>query len=243
MPDATINLYGRGGVRVCFINELNGFNCFPWIDRRLEGYIRCDYLKRNADKTAIIEDGIYRLMVSELKKIEPLITEQINKVSQESQEYRFTKSVSKVSRIINKFIAYREKGIYPEEIIRLASQPKFIEKVRETKSTPEKMEIREKPIERKQANISAIHFPPIQLAPPPEDKVQLRSWHNPDNSVIYVNREQKEFVLSQREQQHSIRYLFTVWAKESLLEEYGNDAQRVADEMVGILAQAEPLFR
>jgi hypothetical protein len=39
-----------------------------------------------------------------------------------------------------------------------------------------------------------------------------------------------------------MRYLFTIWAKESLLQEYGQQAEKVADEMVGVLAEAEPLL-
>jgi hypothetical protein len=31
--------------------------------------------------------------------------------------------------------------------------------------------------------------------------------------------------------------------KETLLQEYGEQAQKVADEMVGLLAEAEPLLR
>jgi hypothetical protein len=40
-----------------------------------------------------------------------------------------------------------------------------------------------------------------------------------------------------------MRYLFSIWVKESLLQEYGLYAEKVADEMVGILAEAEPLLR
>ncbi len=61
--------------------------------------------------------------------------------------------------------------------------------------------------------------------------------------MICINREHAEFLLSQREDRRCLRYLFYVWAKETILQEYGEQAQKVADEMVGVLAEAEPLLR
>ena len=49
-------------------------------------------------------------------------------------------------------------------------------------------------------------------------------------------------MLSQKEDTRCVRYLFSIWVKESLLQEYGTDAERLADEMVGLLAEAEPLL-
>ena len=60
--------------------------------------------------------------------------------------------------------------------------------------------------------------------------------------MICINREHAEFLLSQREDRRCLRYLFSIWAKESLLKEFGADAERVADELVGTLAEAEPLL-
>jgi len=37
MADASINLYGRGGTRICSLKDLQDFNMLPWIDQRLEG--------------------------------------------------------------------------------------------------------------------------------------------------------------------------------------------------------------
>jgi hypothetical protein len=84
--------------------------------------------------------------------------------------------------------------------------------------------------------------PHIKLYPPPQDKVSYRSWYDPNQGVICINREHTEFLLSQREDQRCVRYLFSIWAKESLLQEYGAQAEKVADEMIGVLAEAEPLL-
>ncbi len=83
----------------------------------------------------------------------------------------------------------------------------------------------------------------VRLQSPPQDRSSSRSWYDPGQGVIYINREHAEFLLSQREDRRCIRYLFSVWAKESLLQEYGAQAEKVADEMVGVLAEAEPLLR
>ena len=36
MADASINLYGRGGTRICSLKDLQDFNVLPWTDQRLE---------------------------------------------------------------------------------------------------------------------------------------------------------------------------------------------------------------
>ena len=69
-----------------------------------------------------------------------------------------------------------------------------------------------------------------------------RSLYDPDAGTIVINREHSEFLLAQREDRRCLRYLFSIWVKESLLQEYGTDAEKVADEMVGVLAEAEPLL-
>ncbi len=84
--------------------------------------------------------------------------------------------------------------------------------------------------------------PLLKLQSPPQEKSSYRSWHDPNQGIIYINREHTEFLLAQREDRRCVRYLFSLWAKESLLQEYGAQAEKVADEMVGILAEAEPLL-
>jgi len=111
IPDATISLYGRGGTRICLLTELSDFKALPWLDQRLEGYIRCDRLKRTADKTAVVQDQVYRSFVAELRKLEPKIQQLILEVSAESQERRFNIILNRMDKLINKFLRYREKGL------------------------------------------------------------------------------------------------------------------------------------
>lgn len=105
----------------------------------------------------------------------------------------------------------------------------------------------ESPVEgvktRRPAARTPSRAPYIKLQSPPHEKTYYRSWYDPNQGIIYINREHSEFLLSQREDRRCLRYLFSIWVKESLLQEYGAYAEKVADEMVGLLAEAEPLLR
>ena len=48
-----VNLYGRGGVRVCPLSAIEDLAGSAWVDRRLEGFVRCERLRLTADKTEI----------------------------------------------------------------------------------------------------------------------------------------------------------------------------------------------
>ena len=55
LPDTSINLYGRGGTRICSLTDVADLKRPPWHDQRLEGYIRCDRLKRTAGTSGLIQ--------------------------------------------------------------------------------------------------------------------------------------------------------------------------------------------
>jgi len=245
MPDATISLYGRGGTRICLLTDLNDFKVVPWVDQRLEGYIRCDRLKRSADKTAVVQDQVFHSFATELRQLEPRIQQLILEISSESQERRFNIILNRLGRLIDKFVTYREKGLLADlssvtsgVMGRGGETPKGAEKRPLPVSEPSAAELKpERPVAHRSSRV-----PFIRLESPSQDKASCRSWYDPSQSVICLNREHAEFLLSQKEDRRCLRYLFSVWAKESLLEEYGPQAEKVADEMVGVLAEAEPLL-
>jgi len=244
MTDATISLYGRGGTRICSLTDLDDFNAMPWLDQRLEGYIRCDRLKRTADKTTVVQNQVFNAFRAELQRLEPKIQELILKVSAESQERRFNIILNRVGRLIDKFLRYRERGLLTDlTLITQASTGRRdnIVKRAEQLMTKQEPSIEEVKSGRPVVRVSTL-APHIKLYPPPQDKVSYRSWYDPNQGVICINREHTEFLLSQREDQRCVRYLFSIWAKESLLQEYGAQAEKVADEMIGVLAEAEPLL-
>jgi hypothetical protein len=61
-----------------------------------------------------------------------------------------------------------------------------------------------------------------------------------DSGGICINRERSEFLLSPREDARCIRYLFSIWVEESLLQDCDADAEKAGYEMIGRLAEAEP---
>ena len=241
MPDATISLYGRGGTRICLLTDLNDFKILPWLDQRLEGYIRCDRLKRTADKTAVVQDEVYRSFVTGLRQLEPKIQQLILEISAESQEQRFSIILNRLGRLIYKFLRYRDKGLLAD--LPLTTSTGIDEGYGASKRAEKHLLLKHHPSATgvKSERVSGL-APFIRLQSPPQDKISYRSWYAPSQGIIYINREHAEFLLSQREDQRCLRYLFSIWAKESLLQEYGTHAEKVADEMVGLLAEAEPLL-
>jgi hypothetical protein len=240
MADASINLYGRGGTRICSLIDLQDFKVLPWIDQRLEGYIRYDRLKRTADKTAVVQDEVFRSFVNELRQLEPKIRQLIEEVSAESQEQRFNIILSRAGRLIDKFVRYREKGLL--ETLALGHVAGAVMK---GNGHEEKAKLPQTGQERPVRTIlrQPTRAPHIRLQSLTNEKSDYRSWYDPNEGVICINREHYEFLLSQREDRRCMRYLFYIWMKESLLQEFGTQAEKVADEMVGLLAESEPLLR
>ncbi len=239
MADASISLYGRGGTRICDLTDLQAFKVVPWIDRRLEGYIRYDRLKRTADKTALVQDQVFNSFVQALREIEPKVTQLIQEVSAESQERRFGILLNRAGRLIDRFLRYREKGTLEN----LSTGPTSAD----LKAPAEAKQGENKEPAKVGSTVKITRAPTraphIKIAAPSSEKSVYRSWYDAKEGMICINREHTEFLLSQREDRRCMRYLFYVWAKETMLQEYGDQAQKVADEMVGLLAEAEPLLR
>jgi hypothetical protein len=243
MADATVSLYGRGGMRICLLTDLDDFKALPWTDQRIEGYVRCDSLKRTADKTAVVQDQVYQAFASGLRRIEPEVMEMIDRISASSLERRFEIVLNKTGRLIDRFLRYRDRGLLADlpyrspgrKGERRIAEPGTAEKAASGADTSgERHGGQQYPVDAR--------IPGIRLHSPPQQRSQARSWYDPDSGCICVNREHSEFLLSQREDARCIRYLFSIWVKESLLQDYGADAERLADEMVGRLAEAEPLL-
>jgi hypothetical protein len=243
MADATVSLYGRGGMRICLLTDLDDFKALPWTDQRIEGYVRCDSLKRTADKTAVVQDQVYQAFASGLRRIEPEVTEMIDRISASSLERRFEIVLNKTGRLIDKFLRYRDRGLLADLPYRspgwrgegkIAAPGAAKKATRGAGTSGEGRGGQQYPVDAR--------IPGIKLHSPPQQRSQSRSWYDPGSGCICVNREHSEFLLSQREDARCMRYLFSIWVKESLLQDYGADAEKLADEMVGRLAEAEPLL-
>ncbi len=248
LPDATISLYGRGGTRICSLTDIADLKRLPWLDHRLEGYIRCDRLKRTADKTAVVQDKVFGVFVAALADIEPQVQQLIENISAESQERRFNIIIGKAGKLIDKFLRYRDRGLLSDLPVLTAAGLDRGTGVPPTQrylplpGTPGNGNGKGNGNGHSTAVRRASRAPSIALRSLPREKEYYRSWYDGDSGVIVINREHSEFLLAQREDRRCLRYLFSIWVKESLLQEHGGDAERVADEMVGVLAEAEPLL-
>ena len=242
MADATVSLYGRGGMRICLLTDLDDFEALPWTDKRIEGYVRCDSLKRTADKTAVVQDQVYQSFASALRRLEPEIVEMVDRISSSSLERRFEIMLSKTGRLIDKFLRYRDRGMLADLPYR--SRGKRLERKLASGTAAEGTPSAEVKGEKYSGPRYLVdeRIPQIRLFSPPQRRAELRSWYDPDSGCICINREHSEFLLSQRDDARCIRYLFSIWVKESLLPDYGADAEKLADEMIGRLAEAEPLL-
>ena len=242
-PDAAVSLYGRGGTRVCHLMDLADFKRPPWTDRRLEGYVHCDRLKRTADKTAIVQDKAFLALVVALHHIEHDITKHIDEMSREYQERRLGTIMRRVERFITRFVSYLEDRTTLDKV--LPPAPQLPGTNLTPHATPKLLQPQTEPGQGKQTTGERVIRTPsvlIRFSPPSADKEPLRSWYDPATSTICINQQHTDFLEARRDDRRCAWYLFNIWAKERLLADYGSDAYKLADEMVGLLTDAEPLF-
>ena len=185
----------------------------------------------------MVQDEVFRSFVTELRRLEPRIQQLIQEVSAESQERRFNIILNKAGKLIDKFLRYRDRGLLANLTVITASGV-------EKGSAPARKPVNASVSRSGNGNGSAgtalrtpSRAPAISLRSLPDDRAYYRSLYDPEAGTIVINREHSEFLLAQREDRRCLRYLFSIWVKE-----YGTDAEKVADEMVGVLAEAEPLL-
>ena len=188
----------------------------------------------------MVQDKVYRTFVTKLQQLEPKIQQLILDVSSESQERRFNIILNRAGRLIDKFLRYREKGLLAQLPLTTATaMDKGVGAKDAKQQPPAPIGVLKPAAPVMRAPTRAPH---IRLQSLPQEKAGYRSWYDPSQGIININREHAEFLLSQKENRRCLRYLFSIWAKESLLQEYGVNAEKVADELVGVLAEAEPLL-
>jgi hypothetical protein len=70
----------------------------------------------------------------------------------------------------------------------------------------------------------------------------MRAWSDNGGDAVKINMLHTDFLSSEKDDKRCAWYLFSVWAKQFLLKEYGEDAEALADEMVGLFSKAGPLL-
>ena len=247
--DASVSLYGRSGIRICGLSSLEPFQRDPWTGGHMEGYVRCDRLKRSADKTAVVQDQVYRELVEALGALEPQLNREISRVTQEHLSRRLGRVVRHVDLLVERFLRYLQEG-----------QPLHVpngngngyhgngyngsghngngyhSKGENPPGVLGDVEIRRGGGRR--------HFQPAhyQLARPRENYEDWRSWDGGGEELVKVNMIHPDFLEAAKDDGRCARYLFALWAKEHLLSEYGSDARKVSELLVSWLNKADPIL-
>ena len=81
----------------------------------------------------------------------------------------------------------------------------------------------------------------VDLSLPPDGMSQFRTWRD-NGSGLKVNMLHTDFLSSERDDKRCAWYLFSIWAKQFLLDHYGSDSEALADEMIGLFSRAGPLL-
>jgi hypothetical protein len=247
-----VTILGRAGSRICAIDELDDFRRPPWSDRRLEGAIRYDGLLRTAAKTGVVSDERYRQLREALQTIEPKIAEALEHISSEQADKDLKEVLNKVRQLILE-LASRLNLLLPTEAIvesgeagDLVGTPDPVDRVPagvRTGGSGGNPTIRVVTPAADGTRATRIEAPQLIPAAPPPGKEALHSWYEQIERTIYVNEQHSDYLEAREETFRLGRYFTHIWIKEVVLHHYGRgDAERVSDEMVGILAQAEGLF-
>jgi len=237
---ANIDLCGRAGIRLCALTDLEEFKKEPWQGQRLEGCVRCDKLLGTADKAAVVQDEVYKALAETLHSLEPQITEKIGQVTQEYRQNRLVEIMSRVDKFIGYFLHYKETGELPKRkiVFTEGTTPDLVQKI----DLPAVRPGTRVPVSHRPPRTNHLSFLQADLCTPPEGRSQLRAWSDNGGNAVKINVLHTDFLSSERDDKRCAWYLFSVWAKQQLLKEYGTDAEALADEMVGLFSRAGPLL-
>ena len=248
-----VTLLGRAGSRICATDDLEDFRRSPWSDRRLEGTIRYDRLSRTAAKTGVVTDERYLQLREALETIEPQIADALEQISSEQASRDLKEVLSKVRQLILELSAQIELSLPTEafveggELENVVGVPDPTDRVPGGSRTGGRGGRPTLPVTNPRRNgqpTTRIETPQLIPAPPPPGREALHSWYEEVERTIYVNEQHRDYLEARNDNLLLGRYFTHIWIKETLLHHYGRaDAERVSDEMVGILSQAEALFR
>ncbi|MBF8299322.1 MAG: hypothetical protein HW397_371, partial [Dehalococcoidia bacterium] len=230
-----VALYGRGGLRVCSLDAIEALSGSAWLDRRLEGYIRCERLKLTADKTALVQDGIYAQFIAAVHAAEPRLAKAIGAVANEHSERRLAHVTRRVDTLVERFLRHLEEGAPLRQAPRRhAANAAHSTSVAEpkTSSTAGRPVPQRRPVE-------PIHF---RMGQPDTVRQDWQSWGNSSMEVVEINSRHPDFLDAEQDAERCSRYLFSLWAKEHLLAEYGSDSRKVAEVLLSWLNKMDPLL-
>ncbi|MBI4282718.1 MAG: ATP-binding protein [Chloroflexi bacterium] len=241
-PEAAVDLFGRGGIRLSTLTALEEFQRQPWLSQRLEGSIRYDRLQGTADKAAVVQNEQYKALAEALRGLEPCIVQGLERVAQEYLDNRLTEIMNKVDIFIGRFLHLLRRDSTGDTLLPLVSTngggtlPVVKEAARPRIA-----------ISKNGASLATRHertspsYLRANLWASVSDEARYRTWSD-DKGVLQINALHPDFLAVERDNTRCAWYLFSAWAKQYLLTEYGDDATVMADEMVGLLSRAGPMM-
>jgi hypothetical protein len=241
-PEAAVDLFGRGGVRLSTLTALEEFQRHPWLSQRLEGSVRYDRLQGTADKAAVIQNEQYKALAEALRGLETGVIQGLERVAQEYRDNRLTEIMSKVNIFIGRFLHLSRMDGAAGTLTPLMSTngggvvPVAEEATRNQTATPKEGV----PSTARQER-SYPSYLRANLWASVSDEARFRTWSD-EGGVLQINALHPDFLAVERDNTRCAWYLFSAWAKQHLLSEYGDDATLMADEMVGLLSRAGPLM-
>lgn len=85
-----------------------------------------------------------------------------------------------------------------------------------------------------------VHF---RMGQPQSVRSEWQSSGDPGLEMVEVNPLHPDFLEAESDVERCSRYLFSLWAKEHLLAEYGSDSRRVAEVLLSWLNKADPMLQ
>lgn len=242
-PEAAVDLFGKGGVRLCALTSLEEFQGQPWLDRRLEGTVHYDRLQSTTDKTAVVQNETYKALTEALHSLETQITEKVGQIAQEYRDSRLSEIMRRVNIFIGHFLHYMETG-YATEMPKRSNGNKekaATEVSDQAAILPQTDKLNPEVHSTHRRGDSHPSYLQADLCLPASDAARLRTWSN-EAGAIQINTLHSDFLTAERDDTQCAWYLFSAWAKQYLLTEYGSEPTIMADEMVGLFSHAGPLL-
>ena len=228
----TTEQYGQSANCFSAPAEIKSLNLDYSTEQSLENCLCCDHIKRQRE--------VFNILTEVLQKLKPQIIEIIERSNLEHRQDRLSQTISRVNTFISHLLNCEEtKEIMGSGIPKSKKQlPSLLQRL----DLP--------PIKPNTVGSSSTSSPPqgnppllqAALCVPTDGKSQLRAWRDNGDNNIKVNILHNDFILSEREDKHYAWYLFSIWARQFLLDKFGNNPETLADEMVGLFTRAGPLL-
>ncbi len=234
----TINQYGHDDIRFGTITYCEESQKKTWFGRGIADCVLGDRFTSTSGKDAILQDESSQALVGALHSPEHYLIEKIERITQEYRQRRLMEIMNKVDRFIGYLLQDEEKeGVPIQKAVKNESNPTA--HARKLRLPPVRPSSRGHTVGGSlKGHLSLLQ---ADLCLPPKEMYQLRAWRDNGNT-IKINILHTDFLASEKDDKRCAWYMFSIWAKQFLLDKYGTDAEALAEEMVSLFSRAGPLL-